>query len=33
MDNLGIVLMLAGFVLSFCCAVNAIRGKPNKKIW
>lgn len=33
MDNLGIVLMLAGFVLSFCCAINAIRGKPNKKIW
>lgn len=33
MDNLGIVLMLAGFVLSFCCAVNAIRGKPSKKIW
>ena len=33
MDNLGIVLMLAGFVLSFCCAVNAIRGKPNKKTW
>ena len=33
MDNLGVVLMLAGFVLSFCCAVNAIRGKPSKKIW
>lgn len=25
--------MLAGFVLSFCCAINAIRGKPNKKTW
>ena len=33
MDNLGIVLMLAGFVLGSCCAINAIRGKPNKKTW
>ena len=33
MDNLSIILMLAGFVLSFCCAINAIRGKTNKKIW
>lgn len=33
MDNISIVLMLAGFVLSFCCAINAIRGKPNKKTW
>ena len=33
MGNLAIVLMLAGFVLSFCCAINAIRGKPNKKTW
>lgn len=33
MDNISIILMLAGFVLSFCCAVNAIRGKPNKKTW
>ena len=33
MDNISIILMLAGFVLSFCCAINAIRGKPNKKIW
>lgn len=33
MDNISIILMLAGFVLSFCCAINAIRGKPNKKTW
>lgn len=33
MDNISVILMLAGFVLSFCCAINAIRGKPNKKTW
>ena len=33
MDNISIILMLAGFVLSFCCAINAIRGKQNKKTW
>lgn len=33
MDNISIIFMLAGFVLSFCCAINAIRGKPNKKTW
>lgn len=33
MDNISIILMLTGFVLSFCCAINAIRGKPNKKTW
>lgn len=33
MDNISIILMLAGFVLSFCCVINAIRGKPNKKTW
>ena len=33
MDNISIILMLAGFVLSFCCAINAIRGKSNKKTW
>lgn len=33
MDNISVILMLAGFVLSFCCAINAIRGKSNKKTW
>lgn len=33
MDNISTILMLAGFVLSFCCSINAIRGKPNKKTW
>lgn len=33
MDNISTILMLAGFVLSFCCAINAIIGKPNKKTW
>lgn len=33
MDNISVILMFAGFVLSFCCAINAIRGKPNKKTW
>lgn len=33
MDNLSTILMLAGFVLSFCCAINAIIGKSSKKLW
>lgn len=33
MQTIGEILLFAGFVLSVCCIVNALRGKENNKLW
>lgn len=33
MENISIIMMIAGFFLSICCGINAATGKTNKKMW